>query len=356
MLKRILQLRAQMKTDGVEGLLVARDSDVRYLSGEKFEAGSTLLYITCEKQYILTDGRFANQLAQDDTGFLPVIYDPARGLFGEAAALIQSSGLKKIATEYAAVSHADFSVLSAGGITAADAAPYLARLRMVKDADELALIRKACAITDASFEAVLGTIRPGITERDVANALEYEFKKRGGDGLAFETIVASGPVNGASCHAVVTGRVLEAGDSVTMDFGTTYEGYCSDITRTVFLGKASDEQKKIYGIVAEAKKRAAEALHAGVPLKEIAATCVGYVESCGYSVPHGVGHSFGYDIHEPLFISIRDARTLGADMVTTLEPGIYIPGVGGVRIEDDYRILPDGAEQLTHCTERLLEL
>lgn len=287
---------------------------------------------------------------------VPVIYNPQRGLFGEAGALLKERNIPRVSVEYSSVSHADYCTLSSMGIRVEDSKPYLDGMRMVKDAQELALIRKACAISDASFEEVLGKIRPGITEIDVANMLEFEFKKRGGDGLAFETIVASGPVNGANCHAAVSTRKLEKGDSITMDFGTTYEGYCSDITRTVFLGKPSPELLKIYQIVKDAKQKAADLLCEGAMLKEIAATGVGHIQESGYTVPHGIGHSFGFDAHEPLFISIRDDRKLGPDMVTTLEPGIYLPGVGGVRLEDDYLITPSGSEQLTHCTDQLLEL
>jgi len=148
------------------------------------------------------------------------------------------------------------------------------------------------------------------------------------------------------------GRVK--GDLLTMDFGATYEGYGSDITRTVVLGRPSDDQKKIYEVVKEAKKRAQDTLRAGTAVNEVAAAGVGWIEKCGYTVPHGIGHSFGFDSHEDLFISSRDDSKLGVNMVTTLEPGIYIPGVEGVRLEDDYLIQFDGAEQLTHCRYGLL--
>jgi Xaa-Pro aminopeptidase len=356
MLERIKKLQSILEREQIDGMLVCRDSDVRYLSGEKFEPGSTILAIGRDAGFVITDGRFENQLKNRKDGLTPVIYDPAGGLYGEAGALLKKRGISRVSVQYSSLSHAAFRTLSDLGIEAADCAPFLDEMRMKKDAGELELIRRACAVSDASFEEVLGGLHPGLSEIEVSGMLEYAFKKRGGDGLAFDTIVASGPVNGANCHAAVTARKLEKGDSVTMDFGTTYEGYCSDITRTVFLGKASDEQKKIYGIVREAKKRAASLLREGARLREIAAAGVGHITDSGYMVPHGIGHSFGYDAHEPLFISIRDGRMLRAGMVTTLEPGIYVPGVGGVRLEDDYLITPSGAEKLTHCTDELLEL
>lgn len=356
MKERVEKLQKTMKQDGVGSLLLTRDTEVRYLSGEKFEAGSTVILVEPDAQFIITDGRFENELKNGKSGMQPVIYDPRRGLFGEAGELLKKRNRSRVSVAYSSVSHADYCTLTGCGVAVDDSKPYLDNMRMVKDAQELALIRKACAISDASFEAILGKIRPGVTEREVANLLESEFRRRGGDGLAFETIVASGPVNGANCHSVVSDRKLENGDSVTIDFGTTYEGYCSDITRTVFLGKAPEELRKVYGIVKEAKKKAAGLLREGVMLKEIAAAGVGHIEENGYRVPHGIGHSFGYEAHEPLFISIRDDRRLGENMVTTLEPGVYLPGVGGIRLEDDYFITASGAEQLTHCTDDLLEL
>lgn len=353
---RVKRLQEIVKKEKIQGLIIARDSDVRYLSGVKFDVGSTMIVLAGDEAFIITDGRYQNELERNCRDFIPIIYDPQKGLHGEAEAVLRSRNIHAAATEYSSVSHAAFLALTASDIQISDSKPYPADMRMVKDHEELLLIRQACAISDASFEAAVGNIRPGITERDVANMLEVEFKKRGGDGLAFDTIIASGPENGANCHAEVSERKLEKGDSVTLDFGTTYNGYCSDISRTVFLGTPTQEQVKLYQTVKEAKKRAAEALREGARLKDIAATGIGYIKQCGYTVPHGIGHSFGYDAHEPLFISVRDERQLKADMVTTLEPGIYIPGIGGVRLEDDYIITADGAEQITHCTDEMLVL
>ena len=344
-----------MQKDKTEGLIIAKDSDVRYLSGQRFEEGSTILVILPDQQFVITDNRFRNQLEQANTGLKIVIYDRAKGLYGEAGTLLKNQGVKQVAVPFSDIRHQDFLTLSAD-VRPEDAKPYVTGMRMVKDPDELGLIRKACAISDAAFESVLNEIHPGVTEREIANLLEFGFKKRGADGLLFDTIIASGPENGANCHATVTDRRLEKGDLLTMDFGATYEGYGSDITRTVVLGRPSDEQKKIYEVVKEAKKRAQDTLRAGTAVNEVAAAGVGWIEKCGYTVPHGIGHSFGFDSHEDLFISSRDDSKLGVNMMTTLEPGIYIPGVGGVRLEDDYLIQSDGAEQLTHCRYGLLEL
>ncbi len=356
MLERVKKLQEKLKVDKLEGLIVVRNSDVRYLTGEQFEAGSAVLVILPEQQYLITDGRFKIRLEHADTGFSIIIYDRVKGLYGEAAELLRKKGVRRAGIRYSDVTHGNFLTLTKAGVQLDDAKPYLDDMRMVKDEGELTLIRKACAISDETFESILGEIRPGITERDVANLLEFGFRKRGADGILFDTIVASGPVNGADCHATVSDRKIEKGDLLTMDFGATYHGYGSDITRTVVLGKPTDEQRKIYEVVKEAKKHAQETLRAGTRLKDVAAAGVGWIEKCGYTVPHGIGHSFGYDAHEPLFISIRDSRALGVNMVTTLEPGIYIPGVGGVRLEDDYLIGENGAEQLTHCNDALQEL
>ena len=354
--ERVEKLQKKMTEMQIDAMVVTRDAEVTYLCGERFEEESTIILVGRDQQYIITDGRFRYQLEQNSNGFEAVIYEPSKGMYAQAHDLIRSHGWKKVVTEYEFISYGNYKKLAAEDIRIEDAPPILDEMRMVKDEEEILLIRKACAISDASFEAILGKLRPGMTELDVAAELEYEFKKRGGDGLAFDTIIASGPENGANCHATVSNRKLLMGDTITMDFGTTYEGYCSDITRTVVLGHASEEMKKVYGIVKEAKKRASDQLRDGAVLKKIAQTGVGYIEAQGYTVPHGIGHAFGLEIHEPLFISIRDDRCLKNNMITTIEPGIYIPGMGGIRIEDDYLIGPDGSEQLTHCDDSFTEI
>lgn len=352
----IEKLKEMLKKDNITGLIIVRESDVRYLTNEKMESGSTILLIMQDKHYLITDGRFETQLKCDNTGYEVVIYDAQYGLYKTAGKLIKEQGIKKIATEYMYMSHASFETLHEMGIEIEDARAYTDELRMVKNSTELLLIERACQISDKSFEAVLDLIRPGITEREIANALENEFRRNGSDGVLFETIVASGPQNGASCHATVSEREIQYGDSLTIDFGATYKGYGSDITRTVFIGKASQEQKKIYDVVKNAKEKAAEKLCDGAVLKDIAQAGVGYITDHQYTVPHGIGHSFGLEAHEPLFISIRDSRCIRRGMITTIEPGIYVLGIGGVRIEDDYLITENGAKQLTHCTDKLIEL
>lgn len=196
-----------------------------------------------------------------------------------------------------------------------------------------------------------------MTEIDVANELECQFRSRGGSGFCFETIVASGPDSGACPHATASSRVIEQGDFVTLDFGTYFDGYCSDITRAVVLGRPKEPQLlKVWDIVEQAKELGASMLRPGVTYAEVSNAVNAYVEERGYSIPHGVGHNFGLDIHEAPFMGPANTTPEQSGMCHTIEPGIYLPGIGGVRQEDDYLITEDGCERLTYITDHLIEL
>lgn len=200
-------------------------------------------------------------------------------------------------------------------------------------------------------------IKPGVTEIDIANELEYQFRSRGGSGFCFETIVASGPDNGANCHATASDRKIQLGDFVTIDFGTYYHGYCSDITRTVAVGKAKDpELYKMFDVVRKAKDAGQNSLKPGMVMGELRDIIVKVVEDAGYHIPHGPGHNFGLDIHEQPYICTGSKVTLQPGMVHTIEPGIYIPGIGGVRQEDDFLITEDGYRRITNITDALITL
>ncbi len=202
--------------------------------------------------------------------------------------------------------------------------PYISDARMVKDEEELVLIRRACDITEQSFLSLLNQIRPGQSEKEIRNILENEFRRRGSLDVAFETIVASGPVNGANPHASLTDRTIQQGDMVTIDFGCKYEAYCSDITRTFSLGKPSDEMMKIYNTVKAAKEAAESTLREGVSARDVDLAVEAVIGGAGYHLPHGPGHGFGLDIHENPFLSSRNEYRMERNVVHTLEPGIYV--------------------------------
>ncbi len=229
--------------------------------------------------------------------------------------------------------------------------------RMIKDEAELQIIAKAEAIGDAAFTHILDYMKPGVTEADIALEIEFFMKRQGASKLSFDTIVASGP-NSSMPHAQVTNRKLQMGDFVTMDFGCVYQGYCSDMTRTVAIGEPTEEMRKVYQIVFDANIRAMEAVREGVKCNEIDAVARDYIKSQGYGdyFGHGLGHGVGLDIHEePRFSPKCDVITK-ENMVITDEPGIYLPGQFGVRIEDLVVVKKDGYEMLSHSDKQLIVL
>lgn len=234
---------------------------------------------------------------------------------------------------------------------------WIQKPRMVKDAEELAKLEQAEHIGDAAFTHILDVLKPGVSEREIALELEFFMKKQGASKLSFDTIVASG-ANGSMPHAQVTDRVLQSGDFVTMDFGCVYQGYCSDMTRTVAIGTPTDEMKKVYQIVLDANLRAMEQIEAGKRCNEIDAVARDYIREQGYGeyFGHGLGHGVGLDIHEePRFSPKCDVITQ-ENMVITDEPGIYLPGQFGVRIEDLVVVKENGYQKLSQSEKKLIIL
>ena len=231
------------------------------------------------------------------------------------------------------------------------------RLRRIKTPEEIGYMRRAEEIGDEAFEALLPLLKPGMTELEAAAELEYQMKKRGAEGFSFDTIMASG-IHSSMPHAIPSGKKLEAGDFITMDFGCTYQGYCSDMTRTVVMGKADEKQKEMYGIVLRAQRAALELIRAGLPGSRVDREAREIIEKAGYGdcFGHGLGHSVGLYIHEEPRLSPSDDTILEPGMIETVEPGIYVPGFGGVRIEDMVAVTEDGCENLTRSPKELLEL
>lgn len=229
--------------------------------------------------------------------------------------------------------------------------------RMVKSADELEKIKAAQSITDAAFGYILGFIKEGVTEREIAAELEYFVKKNGGDGMAFDTIAVSG-ANSSLPHGVPTGREIIKNSFITMDFGAKYKGYCSDMTRTVVFGRADEEMKFIYNTVLEAQKTALNAAAGNMIGKDIDKAARDIITNAGYGINfgHSLGHSLGIEIHEPPNFSPKYDKTVPYGAVMTVEPGIYIEGKYGVRIEDMVYLTDRGNENLTKSPKELIEL
>ena len=233
----------------------------------------------------------------------------------------------------------------------------LSSFRKIKSPEELDRMERAERIGDEAFSYILNELKPGVTELQIAAKLEYFMRSHGAEGTSFDTIVASG-YHSAMPHAVPTEKPLENGDFVTMDFGCRYQGYCSDMTRTVVIGKADPRQKEIYQIVLEAQQAALEGLRPGMTGTEGDRLARDVIEKAGYGeyFGHGLGHSVGLEIHEKPALSTRDETVLLPGMIETVEPGIYIPGFGGVRIEDMVVLTETGIRNLTTSPKELIEL
>ena len=321
-------------------MLVTDLINVRYLSGFTGSNGALLVFADDRGPVLATDSRYRTQAAEQAPG-LEIAIERALGryLVGQAA----DAGVRKLGFESNVVTVDGFDALQSeldersGGTELVRAAGTVEALREVKDAGELALLRLACEAADAALGDLVarGGLRPGRTEREVGRELEALMLDHGADAISFETIVAAGP-NSAIPHHRPTDAVLAEGDFVKIDFGALVAGYHSDMTRTFVLGKAADWQLEIYQLVAAAQRAGREALRPGAGLRDVDAAARQLIVDAGYGEQfgHGLGHGVGLQIHEAPGIGATSAGTLLAGSVVTVEPGVYLPGRGGVRIED----------------------
>lgn len=319
-------------------MLVTDLINVRYLSGFSGSNGALLVFADEREAVLATDGRYRTQAAQQAPD-LEVAIERAVGrhLAGRAG----TDGVHKLGFESHVVTVDGLDALQAavedGETELVRASGTVEALREVKDAGELALLRLACEAADAALTDLVerGGLRPGRTEREVSRDLEALMLDHGADGISFETIVAAG-ANSAIPHHRPTDAVLAAGDFVKIDFGALVAGYHSDMTRTFVLTSAADWQLEIYALVAEAQKAGREALRPGADLREVDGAARQLIADAGYgdNFGHGLGHGVGLQIHEAPGIGATSAGTLLAGSVVTVEPGVYLPGRGGVRIED----------------------
>ncbi|MGQ9540179.1 MAG: M24 family metallopeptidase [Armatimonadota bacterium] len=353
---RATRLRSRMDEPGVDALLITSRPNVRYLSGFTGSAGSLLM--GKDFAVLLTDKRYTLRARNEAPGFEILI--PENPDDDILKAQIESRGLRKIGFE---AHHVTVKSLegwrekySELGVEWVPTNGVVENLRMVKDAQEIASIRNACGIADAAFQHIQLFLQPETVEIDVAMELEFFMRRQGARRPAFESIVASGE-NSAIPHAEVSERRFQPGDFVTLDFGAEVDGYCSDVTRTVVIGRATTEQRRIYETVLEAQLRAIEAIKPGVKGADIDAIARQVITDAGYGdyFTHSLGHSLGLMVHDGDGFSQKSELVLEPGMVLTVEPGIYIEGFGGVRIEDDVLVTEEGAEVLTHSPKHLME-
>ena len=345
-----------MAERGLDAVLVFSPANRRYLSG--FAGSTGYAVITNDTLDFLVDFRYWEQAAQQCPGWHIV------KIFGEADVFsyLAEKKTKKLGIEKEFVTLRFMEALteSCGKIKIEDVGSDLAELRRIKDEEELRQIRRACEITDLAYAHVLPRIYEGMTENEIDCILQgYMRIYPEVDSMADRFIVASGE-RGALPHGIAGHRRIKKGDLITMDFGCNCSGYWSDVTRTVCLGKANEKQKEIYYVVLEAQESAIQNVRAGMTGREIDRIARDVITKAGYGeyFGHGLGHSFGLEIHEsPRCSQTEDGDILlQAGMIMTIEPGIYIPGFGGVRIEDDIVVTDDGCVNLTKAEKMLIEL
>jgi Xaa-Pro aminopeptidase len=345
-----------MAENGLPALLVTDIGNVGWLTGFTGSAGRVL--VTEKDALFLTDSRYTIQASEQVKAMPATSYAAPVEQDAFLAENARRFGIQRLGFEAATLSYASFEKLGKAldGIELVPAMDLIAKLRMVKSTDELEKLRVACAFADATFEYLLPRIQPGRTERDIELELEF-FIRRAGHDLAFEPIVVSGN-RSARPHGRASEKTLDPGDFLTLDFGAEVDGLNSDLTRTVVIGKASDRHREVYEQVLKAQLAALDAMKPGVAAREVDAVARQVLDEKGLAkyFGHGLGHGLGRIVHDAGRLSGTSDDILAVGQVWTIEPGVYIEGFGGVRIEDDVVMTPDGIEILTHAPKELLEL
>jgi Xaa-Pro aminopeptidase len=348
---RVRQLRVLLSERAIDAVMISQPENRRYISG--FTGTSGVVIITMQEVIFITDFRYIDQASEQCVGY--DIVDKADSLLGTVTQCLRKAGVKTLGFEQDFLTYGEVEEMRGlerdiPGLTLVPTSKLVESIRVMKDDEEIDRIQKAADISDAAFDHILSFLRPGLTEREVAFELESFMYHQGATGPSFDTIVASG-WRSSLPHGVATDKILEHGDFVKMDFGALYKGYCSDITRTVVLGKPSDKQREVYDIVLEAQLRALDAAQVGITGQSLDAVARDYIASKGYggNFGHSLGHGVGLAIHEAPSLSKTGTDRLQAGMVVTVEPGIYLSKWGGVRIEDDILLLEDGKRIFNHA-------
>lgn len=355
--RRVAALADGIMAAHLDGLLVTGSANVRYLSG--FSGSSALLFVTPRETLLVTDFRYQTQAVEEVGDLARVVVEPQSLWMGLWQNLAQLSFVSVAGFESAHLVHRDFQRLLEAGSRWQwrPTIDLVEGLRERKDEHELARIRDAVAAAEQALELTLARVHSGMTELEVAGLLESSLRQAGSDGFSFPSIVASGP-NAALPHARPTARRLRKGDLLLLDFGARVGGYCSDISRTFVVGRASAEQREVHEIVRLANERAVQAVRPGMTGKDADSVARGYIQDRGFGdlFGHSLGHGIGLEVHEAPRLAKTADGLLVEGAVVTVEPGIYRPGWGGVRIEDDVHLGAGGAQVLTRFTRELIEI
>ena len=353
---RFEQVAKKLSDYGLDAMLITSSPNRRYVSGFQSSAGTIL--VTKAGSWFFTDSRYIEAACRAVTGAEVAENTAERPVSALVNEILERTGAKRLGYEDAYTTVADFRGLSEKlHAEMVPATELLMELRMVKDQEEIEKLTAAQRIAEGAFEEVLNFIRPGRTEQEIGAYLQYQMLLRGAERMSFTPIVVSGP-NSSMPHGMPTEKPVEAGEFITMDFGSVYDGYCSDMTRTVAVGHATEEMEKVYHTVLQAQLAGIAAAHAGATGREIDGAGRKVIEDAGYGpyFGHSFGHGVGLETHEGPSASTRGTQPIPAGAVISAEPGIYLPGRFGVRIEDVIVLKEGGCDNLMRSPKDLLIL
>lgn len=339
-----------------EAAILSKPSNIFYLSGY---TGEGLAVVAPDFQAIVTDSRYTEQAGQQAPDYQVLDISGAETYLSKACDACKQAGVHTVYYEDDEWTVRTYETARSlfGKIKLQPLGNVPEQLRRIKDAEEIARIEEACRITGESFLRILPRIHEGMTERELARILEFDMLENGAQSMGFAVIAAAG-VNGSKPHAVPSDYRIQKGDMITMDFGGTVKGYTADMTRTVALGEPSAQMRRVYEVVQTAQAMAQDAVKAGAACVEIDAIARNYIYAQGYEgrFGHGLGHSLGIDVHEEPRLSALSKDSLMENQLVTVEPGIYLPGTGGVRIENTVVVEKDGCRPLITPTRDLIIL
>ncbi|MBQ8936004.1 MAG: aminopeptidase P family protein [Oscillospiraceae bacterium] len=356
-MNHLSKIKEQLHKYGIEAMLITAEPGEAYAIGFR---GEGVVLVTEDECDYYTDSRYIEAAEAQVTGCNIQVIGGGKGHLALAKEDIARLGLTRIGIQEEYLTLLSFNSWRktlGEGMTLVPAGQLVADLRAAKDEEELALMRKAQAITDRTFTEILNHVKEGVTEQEIAALITYYHMKFGASKNSFDPIVASGP-NGSMPHAIPSDKPIRKGEFVTMDFGSIYGGYCSDMTRTVAVGQPTEEMERVYHIVAEAQLKGIAAARAGVIGREVDKAARDIITEVGYGdyFGHGLGHSLGLEIHEDPGFRSGCKEAIPAGAVVSVEPGIYLPGRFGVRIEDVVVVREDGCEVMTKSPKQLMVL
>jgi Xaa-Pro aminopeptidase len=358
---RASRLRTRLEDAGCDALLVTRMVNVRYLTG--FSGSAAMVLVRPDDLVFVTDGRYRDQSAEElaAAGVEAQIEVGVTGAAQKELLQQAAAGIGRLGLEAQSVTWGEQRRFAADWFPEAELVPterLVEDLRLLKDTGEVERMAAAAAAADAALALVRARLADGLTEQEFAIELDFEMRRQGASGPSFETIVASGP-NGAKPHHRPSDRRIQAGELIVLDFGAIVDGYCSDMTRTLCVGEpSSDTARRMVEVVAESQRAGVAAVRAGAEAKAVDDACRSLIAEAGWADAflHGTGHGVGLEIHEAPRVASTSPDTLVAGQVVTVEPGVYLPHVGGVRIEDTVVVTEDGCRVLTNAPKELAVL